>query len=134
MRMVDQYGPLVARILLAAIFLMSGWNKITGFEGTVGFVGTVLPMATFFALAAIVLEVVGGLSVLLGYRAEIGAALLILFTVPATILFHNFWAMPPEQMQMQMLMFMKNLGILAGLIMVMSFGSGPMSMDKKKAE
>lgn len=132
MQAVEKFAPVVGRILLALIFVMSGLNKIGNWEGTAGFMASVgFPAVTVFLIGAIVLEVVGGLSVIAGFKARWGALALIIFTIPATLMFHNFWAMPPEQQQIQMIMFMKNIAIMGGLLMIMAFGPGPMSVDAR---
>ena len=86
-----------------------------------------------FLLGAIVFEVGGGLSVILGYRARWGALALIVFTVPATLIFHNFWALEGMDQQINMIMFMKNLSMIGGLSLVAAYGAGPVSLDARKA-
>lgn len=124
----------LGRLLLTAIFLMAALNKITHFSGVQAYMAAKgMPMTAFFLLGAIVFLVVGGLSVLLGYRAKIGALLLIVFLVPTTLIFHNFWAASPEAAQAEMLNFMKNLGLLGGLLHIAANGSGPGSLDSRLA-
>lgn len=75
----------------------------------------------------------GGLSVVLGYQVKWGALLLIIFLIPTTFMMHAFWSVPdPIQSQMQMAMFMKNLSMLGGAILIYYFGSGPFNLDKKE--
>jgi putative oxidoreductase len=125
--------PLLGRILLAAIYLMSGLGKITGFEGTVGYiVSKGLPMPQVLAVCALVVELGGGLMLLFGWRTRWGAAALLVFTALAALLFHNFWSVPPEQAQNQMIHFMKNVAIMGGLLYVIAFGPGETSIDAKK--
>lgn len=122
----------LARLLLTAVFILSAFNKITGFSGTQGYMAAKGMPATGFLLAgAIVFLLVGGFSVLLGYKARIGALLLIIFLVPATLIFHNFWAVAPEEAQGQMIHFMKNLGLLGGLLHIAANGAGPGSLDSR---
>jgi putative oxidoreductase len=72
----------------------------------------------------------GGLSILLGYRAKIGAWLIVLFLVSVTPAMHNSWAVhDPMMAQMQMIMFMKNLSMLGGTLLISHFGAGPFSLD-----
>jgi putative oxidoreductase len=76
---------------------------------------------------------VGGLSILLGYKAKIGAWLLVLFLVPVTLLMHNFWAVKdPMMAQMQMAMFLKNVTMLGGALLISQFGAGRLSVDAKR--
>jgi putative oxidoreductase len=107
--------PLLGRILLAAIFISSGFGKITGFEGTVGYIASKgLPMPQLLALGAIVVELGGGLMLLVGWKTRWAAAALLVFTALAALLFHDFWAAPPDQAQNQMIHFMKNICMAGG--------------------
>ena len=129
---IDQFGPLLGRILLASIFLMSGIGKIGGFAGTAGYMGSKgLPMVEVLLAITIVIEIGAALMLILGWKAKIGAALLFLWMIPVTFMFHNFWTMAPADQQLQTIMFMKNLGLMGGMLYIMTFGSGPMSIDKK---
>jgi putative oxidoreductase len=77
-----------------------------------------------------VLAIAGGLSIMLGYRAKIGAWLLVLFLMPVTVIMHNFWvAGDPMMAQMQQAMFLKNISMLGASLMIAHFGSGPLSLD-----
>jgi putative oxidoreductase len=132
MQKLERFAPLLGRILLAQIFLLSGLNKIGAWEQTAGYMASKnLPLVPFFLVAAILFEVGGGLSVALGYKARLGAAALVVFLIPATLIFHNFWALQGMEQQVQMIMFMKNLAILGGLLLVIGFGPGPLSLDHR---
>lgn len=125
--------PLVARLLMVALFLPAGLNKITGFEGTVGYIASVgLPLATVGAVVAIVVEVVGSLALLAGFATRWAALALALFTLGASVFFHNYWAMPAEQQFVQQLMFFKNLGVVGGLLALAAAGAGAWSMDARR--
>ena len=129
---INKFGPFLGRILLASIFLISGIGKIGGFAGTAGYMGSKgLPMVEVLLAITIIIEIGAALMLILGWKAKIGAALLFLWMIPVTFLFHNFWAMPPADQQMQTIMFMKNMGLMGGMLYIMAFGSGPMSIDKK---
>lgn len=118
--------PLVARILLAALFLWSGVNKILHPIGTQQYMtANGMFWTGLFLVGAIALELGGGLSLLLGYKARIGAAALIVFLIPATLIFHTNLAD-----QIQQIMFMKNLAILGGLLMVIQSGAGRIALDR----
>jgi putative oxidoreductase len=131
--LVRQYGPLVGRVLITAIFLISGYHKIVGFSAVSGMMAKMgMPMADLLLVGAIVCEFGGALMVLLGWNACLGALLLIVFTVPATLMFHNFWAVDPAQYQNQFNHFMKNLAIIGALVYVMAAGSGPYSLKGEK--
>jgi len=125
---------LISRLLLAALFLPAGIGKITGFEGTVGYIASVgLPLATLAAVAAIVVEVIGGLALLVGFGTRWAALVLALFTLVASFFFHNYWSVPAEQQFMQQLLFMKNIGVTGGLLALAAFGAGAFSLDARRS-
>ena len=77
-------------------------------------------------------EVLGGLSILLGYKVKYGAWLIVIFLVPVTLALHNFWAVQdPMQAQLQMAMFMKNIALLGGALLLAYFGPGPYSVEHR---
>lgn len=125
---------LLARLLMVALFLPAGLSKIAGFEGTVGYIASVgLPMASLGAVLAIAVEVLAPLALLVGWRTRWAALVLAVFTLVASVFFHNFWAMPAEQQFMQQLMFMKNIGVVGGLLALAAFGAGAWSLDERRA-
>lgn len=125
--------PLAARLLMVALFLPAGLNKITGFEGTVGYIVSVgLPLATVGAVVAIVVEVGASLALLTGFATRWAALALALFTLGASVFFHNYWAMPAEQQFVQQLMFFKNLGVVGGLLALAAAGAGAWSLDARR--
>jgi putative oxidoreductase len=119
---------LAARILFALIFLMAGPNhfvsKMIAYAASQG-----VPLASIAVPFSGVLALLGGLSILLGYRAKIGAWLIVVFLVGVTPMLHNFWAVTdPMARQIQMIMFLKNLAMLGGALLITQFGSGPWSL------
>ncbi len=127
--------PLLARLLMVALFLPAGLNKISGFEGTVGYIASVgLPLATLGAIIAIVVEIVGPLALLAGFQTRWAALVLAVFTLAATVFFHNYWAMPAEQQFVQQLMFFKNLGVVGGLLALAASGAGAWSLDARRGQ
>ena len=123
---------LIGRLLMAAIFIMAGLSKANGFSGTAGYIASVgLPMPEALTAATIVLEVVGGVALVVGYRLRLFAVLLAGFTLLAGLFFHNFWAMPAEVQHIQQIMFMKNLSIAGGLLIIAALGGGSLSLDEK---
>lgn len=131
MNALNQLGPLLGRILIALIFVMAGFNKITGFEGTVGYIASKgLPLPEILAIGAIVVELGGGLMLIAGWYTRWAAAAIFVFTSLTAVLFHNFWAMPPEEAQNQMINFMKNISIMGGLLYVMVYGNGYIKPSK----
>ena len=134
--MLQQFAPLVGRTLLALIFIFAGFHKITGFEGTAGYMASRgLPMPQVLLVATIVIELIGGLMLLIGWQAKLAAAAIFLFLIPATLVFHAFWTVNPADamlLQNQMNHFMKNLAIMGGLLYVVAYGSGPFSLQKSR--
>lgn len=132
--MIKQYGPFVGRVLMALIFLVSGFGKITGFAGTAGYMASKgMPFAEVLLAGALVFELAGAIMLILGWRVHWGALLLIVFMIPATLMFHNFWAVDAAQYQNQLNHFLKNVAMTGGLLYIMAFGAGPLSLDSRKS-
>lgn len=124
---------LAARVLMAVMFVPAGISKIGGFEGTVGYIASVgLPMAAAGAVAAIVVEVLGGLALLAGVGTRVAAVVLALFTLAASVFFHAYWAVPADQAMVQQLMFFKNLAIVGGLLGLAAAGAGGWSVEGRR--
>lgn len=124
---------LAARILLSLMFILAGLSKLTGLAGTTAYIaGTGLPMPGVLALGSGLLELLAGLAVAIGFKARVGAAALAVFTLLASLLFHSFWAMPAEQVMINQLMFMKNLSVVGGLLLIVAYGAGPLSIDTRR--
>ena len=125
---------LVGRLLLALLFVPAGFSKIGGFDGTVGYITSAgLPAPTIAAIVAIIVEVVGGLALVVGLGTRLAALALALFTVAAAFGFHVYWAVPADQQFMQQLLFFKNIAITGGLLVLAAFGAGAWSVDSKHA-
>ena len=117
-----KYLPLAARICLSLIFLKAGISHIFGYGGTVEMMaGQGLPIPGLLLIFTIVFQILGSLSLLLGYQVKIGSILLILFLIPATLVFHN----PTTDING----FLKNIGLIGGLLMVIYAGAGALSID-----
>ena len=123
---------LIGRILFAALFLPAGISKIVGFEGTVGLIASKgAPIPEVAATIAIIIEIAGGLALILGFKARWAALALAIFTLVATLIFHNYWTLPADKQMMQQLMFMKNIAIIGGLLTLAAWGAGSWSIDGK---
>ena len=124
----------LGRILYAAIFIMAVPGHFAA--GTIAYAaGKGVPMASIVVPLSGLIALAGSLSIMLGYRAKVGAWLIVLFLVPVTLTIHNFWAMTdPNAEQMQQIMFMKNVSMLGAALMITHFGSGPLSLDNRKNE
>lgn len=134
MRMNDvikQVGPVVGRCLVAVIFLISGIGKIVGYSGTAGYMASKgLPMVDLLLVATIIVEVGGSLMIIVGWKARLAAIIMFLWLIPVTLVFHNFWVLPPEQQMIQQIMFLKNLSIMGAMLYIAAFGPGRYSIDK----
>ena len=131
--LAQRYLPVVGRFLLALIFVLSGWGKITGFEGSVAYMASKgMPFPQFLLPGAILVELGGGLALMLGWKARWAALAIFLFLIPTTLIFHNYWAVPPEQATAQLISFRKNLAIMGGLLYVVAFGPGPFSVGRSR--
>jgi uncharacterized membrane protein YphA (DoxX/SURF4 family) len=120
----------LARFLVALIFLISGAGKIFGFAQTSEMMEKAgFPFASLFLTGAIVFEIVGGLSLLFGYKTRIGASLLIAFLIPATLIFHAAAVGDPARSQMETIQVFKNLAILGALIKFWADGAGAFAVD-----
>ena len=125
-------AALAGRILLAAIFVISGYNKIGGFSGVAGYIGSKgLPMPELLAALTIALELGGGILLVIGYKVRIVSILFFLWLIPTTLLFHKFWGIDAAQVQNQMNNFLKNVSIMGAMLLVFAFGPGAYSVDKR---
>ena len=124
---------LLGRVLLALLFVPAGFGKIAGFAGTVGYIASKgVPVPELAAAAAIGVEVGLGLLLLVGLQTRWAALGIALFTLVITFIFHNFWAVPVEQMVMQQQAFFKNIAVVGGLLTVAAWGAGAWSLDAKR--
>ena len=124
---------LLGRLLIVALFLPAGLSKLTGFDGTVGYFGSLgLPVATLAVVVAIIAEVLGGIALLVGFQTRIVAILLAIFTLAASIAGHAFWAAPADAAFIQQLLFLKNIAVIGGLLVLASAGAGKFSIDGYK--
>ena len=124
-------AALAGRILLAVIFLISGFGKITGYDGTAAYMTAKgLPMVGVLLPLTILTELGGGIALAAGFKARWVALLLAGFTLLAAIIFHDFWAAEAAQKMGQQINFLKNVAITGGMLMVFAFGPGRYSVDK----
>lgn len=122
---------LAARLLVAPLFIYSGIGKILAFEVTAGRLpGGAGGFGTVLAACAIVIELGGSLALILGIYTRCVAIAFIVFTVLATVMFHNFWASSPAQLTLQTVQFLKNLGLIGLFGMIWAFGPGAYALRK----
>jgi len=122
----------LGRFLFALIFLMAGANHFN--KQTIGYAASQgVPLAAIAVPLSGVVAIAGGLSILLGYRAKLGAWLIVLFLLPVSFMMHKFWTITdPMMAQLQMILFMKNVSMLGGALLISQFGAGPFSLDARR--
>jgi len=130
MKALRSLFTLIARWCLAAIFIFSGAGKLIFFDQTQTLMAakgfTAIPL---FLFGATLLELIGGLCLILGFKARFGATILLLFLIPTTIIFHDFWNLEGTEHAMQQIMFLKNIAILGGLLYLICDGPGGFAYD-----
>lgn len=125
---MEKVSQLVARLFIGQIFLLSGFFKITGYEGMQGYMeamgvpGMLLPLV-------ILLEAGGGLAIVAGWQTRLVSIALAVFTVAAAVIFHSNFSD-----QIQMIMFMKNMAITGGLILLAVHGAGGYGLDSRRTQ
>jgi len=126
MEWLKGFGILFGRILVVLIFLQSGMGKVENFQGTAQFMAShgIAPYTNFFLAGAIFCELVGSVTLILGYYARFGALVLLIFLIPTTIIFHTNFAE-----QGQMIHFMKNVSMFGGILVLFAVGAGRFSLD-----
>ena len=129
-----KYIALTGRILFSLIFLMSSFNHFSA--QTIAYAGSQgVPLASVLVPLAGVIELIGAISIITGYKAKWGTWLIILFLIPVTFTLHKFWGIPdPMMQQMQMAMFMKNIALIGGALLITYFGAGPLSIDARNSK
>ena len=122
---------LIGRIALAAIFVLSGLQKVVDFTGTASMIASAgVPLPTVAAAVAVVIELGGGLAIFAGWMTRVAALAIVVFLIIVSPIFHNFWTMEGEARMMNQVMFLKNVSMLGGFLLLMAFGPGRYSVDK----
>jgi putative oxidoreductase len=124
-------AALAGRLLFSLVFLISGLTLFSAAD--IGYAASEgLPLAGVLVPVSGVLSILGGVSILIGYKTRIGATMIIVFLVPVTLLFHHFWTVTdPGARSIQMVDFMKNISILGGALMILVHGPGEYSLDSR---
>lgn len=134
--MTDNYKAYVSvagRILLALMFILSGFGKLSNLSGTAGFIASGgIPFPNLVAVLVGAFELLGGIALVLGFQARLIGLLMALFTIAASIVFHAYWAVPAEQQYVTQLLFMKNLSVAGGMLLISALGAGPLSLDQRR--
>lgn len=123
---------LLARILLMILFVLSGWSKLSGFEGTVGYMTSLgAPAPILAAAVAVIMELLVGILLILGFYTRPLALLFALFVLGTALLGHPFWNMVEPERSANMTQFLKNLAIVGGLLLLALTGAGRFSLDRR---
>ena len=131
MSQFQPWGLLLGRLLLAYVFVVNGYAKIAGFAGTAKYMASKgMPLIEPLLVGTIIIELVGGLMLAVGWKARWGAWALFFFTLLATLIFHAYWTVPADQAYGQTIQFQKNLAIMGGMLYVALMGPGRLSLDK----
>ncbi|MDB5744603.1 MAG: DoxX family protein [Polaromonas sp.] len=126
---------LVGRLLLALLFVPAGFGKITGFAGTAGYIASKgVPFPELAAAAAIGVELGLGMLLVIGWQTRWAALGIAFFTVVISFIFHNFWAVPADQVMQQQQAFFKNIAVVGGLLTVAAWGPGAWSFDGNRRD
>jgi putative oxidoreductase len=126
MNQFQPWGLLAGRLLLAYLFIVAGYGKVVGFAGTAKYMASKgMPMVEVLLVGTIIIELIGGLMLAVGWKARWAAWAFFLFIIPTTIIFHPVWADAG-----QMIQFNKNLAIMGGMLYVALMGPGRLSLDK----
>ena len=122
---------LIGRILLVLVFVWSGFNKLTGLAGTATYIGGKLPMGAALAPIVAVLEIAGGLLIAVGFQTRVASAVLLVFTLVATVVFHDFWNMTGQARSGNAINFYKNVALIGGFLILIGAGPGRYSVDRR---
>jgi putative oxidoreductase len=134
MNAYTSYVSVIGRFLLALMFILSGYGKLVDISGTAGYVASGgLPFPTLLATLVGAFEMLGGIALVAGFRTRIVGLSMALFTIAASIVFHAYWAAPAEQQFVAQLLFMKNMSVAGGLLLISALGAGPWSVDAAKS-
>lgn len=124
------FGPPVGRVLLALLFIISGFGKLMDPAGTAGYIASAgLPLPQVLAWATIVIELLGGLLLAVGFQTRLVATVIFLFTAVVTVVYHPWWSDPGQKIS-----FLKNLAVMGGLLYAAAHGAGRFAVDKQERE
>jgi putative oxidoreductase len=130
MQALGSFGMLLGRLCLSAIFIFAAIHSLLNYDQTVQYMAskgmTTIPL---LLIVGAIVELIGGLSLIFGYKIRVGAILLLIFLIPTTLIFHDFWNMEGAVKDLQIIMFLKNLAIFGGLLYVLCCGSGGCAFD-----
>lgn len=124
---------LLGRVLMAWLFIPAGFGKIAGFSGAVGYAASAgLPFPEVGVGLGLLVELLGGIFLLVGWMTRPAALALAFFTLVASFFFHAYWALPADQAMVPQLLFSKNMAVIGGLLVLAAFGAGGWSVDGQR--
>jgi|SRR5579864_1590181 len=122
----------LARILVVAIFVYTGITKLTHFDGTSHMIAEKgIPLAAVATAIAILIELGGAIAIIIGWQTKLAAAIQFVYLILITFMYHNFWAVPPQLHDVQLINFLKNVGIMGGLLFLAARGAGASAVDSQ---
>ena len=128
------YVSLAGRILLALMFIPAGFGKLTNIGGTAGYIASGgLPFPSVLAVLVGALELFGGLALVIGFKVRWVGLAMALFTLAASMLFHPFWSVPEAQQMVTKLLFMKNISVVGGMLLISALGAGALTLDERRS-
>ena len=127
MSTMQKYAEFLGRVLIAALFLLTGLMKIPGYVGTQHYM-VAMGVPAFLLPMVIALEVGGAIAIVVGWQTRLVALAFAVFSIGTALLFHLDFAQ-----QMQMIMFLKNFAIAGGFLVIFAYGPGPISLDRRRA-
>ena len=123
---------LFGRLLIATLFLPAGLLKLRSFDRFVGYFSSLgMPTPTLAVVIAILVEVLGGIALIIGYKTRLVATVMALFTLAACVIGHAYWAVPADQMMAVQRLFFKNIAVIGGLLVLASVGAKGISVDAR---
>lgn len=133
MRFCNSLGMLLARLLISAIFIWSGVGKLMTWDTYVSYMASKgMTYIPYFLGAAALVEIVGGVFLVIGFKARITALILILYLMPVTYIFHDFWNIADNaEKTTQLAHFLSNLAIMGGLLSLVTVGPGTYAVDRR---
>ena len=124
----ENFLILMGRILMGALFLWAGFAKVVHWSGSVQYMKS-KNLPSSLLPAAIALQILGGLSILLGFEARVGCLLLIVFIIPSALKMHDFWNLQDPEKTVEKTMFMKDVAVLGGLLLLLATGAGSFAFN-----
>jgi putative oxidoreductase len=128
---LNSVAPLLGRIMIALVFLLSGIMKAVNFTLTADQMAAKgIPAVETLLMLSIVIEIVASLMIISGFKARWGALTLLLWMIPVNILYHNFWAMEGSEQFLHRIMFLKNISLMGAMVYIISYGPGTKSIKE----